>query len=106
MSEIHWPILKTMKHTLTLLTALLLAPLTALHAADATKPNIIVILSDDMGYSDIGCYGSEISTPSLEGAGGQMAGVGRPRRRAALAAQTSRQIENNWAMFRQSTTVA
>lgn len=30
------------------------------------KPNIIVILSDDMGFSDIGCYGSEISTPELD----------------------------------------
>jgi len=31
----------------------------------ADKPNIIYIMSDDMGYSDIGCYGSEISTPHL-----------------------------------------
>ncbi len=30
------------------------------------KPNIIVIMLDDMGYSDIGCFGSEIKTPNLD----------------------------------------
>lgn len=35
-------------------------------AHTAERPNIIVILSDDMGYSDIGCYGSEIDTPALD----------------------------------------
>jgi len=29
------------------------------------KPNIIVIMADDMGYSDLGCYGGEIPTPHL-----------------------------------------
>ena len=35
------------------------------HASGA-KPNIILILADDMGFSDIGCFGSEVSTPNLD----------------------------------------
>src|SRR5215212_3476013 len=35
-------------------------------AVGADRPNIIVIVADDMGYSDLGCYGSEIATPNLD----------------------------------------
>ncbi len=34
--------------------------------ADSSKPNILLIMADDMGYSDAGCYGGDIDTPNLD----------------------------------------
>jgi arylsulfatase len=71
------------------LAMLLAVPI--LHAAER-PPNVLVILADDLGYSDLGCYGSEIATPNLDSlaAGGlrftQMYNTGRcwPSRAALL----------------------
>ena len=47
-----------------LLAAVLLVASSTAVAAD--KPNVVIILSDDMGFSDLGCYGGEIRTPNLD----------------------------------------
>jgi arylsulfatase A-like enzyme len=48
--------------------AILLLPLItqAQPAASPPKPNILIILADDMGFSDAGCYGGEIATPNID----------------------------------------
>ncbi len=44
-----------------------LACLSGLGAAEPVRPNVLLILADDLGYSDLGCYGGEIATPNLDG---------------------------------------
>ena len=66
---------------LPLLTALLLAPLATIHAADARRPNVILFLIDDQDKASIGAYGGKTFTPNLD----RMAAEGMKFSRAYVA---------------------
>ena len=71
--------------------------------SSAERPNVVVILADDMGYSDLGCYGGEIETPNLDAlaAGGlrftQFYNTGRcwPTRAALLTGYYPQQVHRD-----------
>lgn len=49
-----------------MLVGLILSACGTLAASAAEKPNIVVVLIDDMGFSDLGCYGGEVPTPNID----------------------------------------
>ncbi len=68
------------------------------------RPNIILIMADDMGFSDVGCYGSEIQTPNIDGLArdgrkfSQFYNAGRccPSRASLLTGKYSHNVDMGW----------
>jgi arylsulfatase len=77
-------------------------------ASTPSRPNIVIVLADDMGFSDIGCFGSEISTPNIDAlaAGGLRfncfynAGRCCPSRASLLTGQYPHQAGMGWMTSR------
>ena len=55
------------------------------------KPNILLILADDMGFSNIGCFGSEIRTPTLDA----LAAAGLRTRRCTTPLDAARRVRHS-----------
>lgn len=89
----------------TLLTSLFISNITVAVQAQADKqPNIVLIMCDDMGFSDLGCYGSEIHTPNIDSLAmngirfSQFKNTGRscPSRAALLTGRYQHEVGMGW----------
>jgi arylsulfatase A-like enzyme len=98
-----------MTRTAVLLAAALMPTLSAPAAEPARRPNVIVILTDDMGYADLGCYGSpDIRTPHIDGlakAGVRFTDfysngpVCTPTRAGLMTGRWQQRVGLEWAIF-------
>jgi arylsulfatase len=58
--------MRTVRSIICLLAATLVAPTIAFAQGAPRRPNIVIILGDDLGFADMGMFGSEIKTPNLD----------------------------------------
>ncbi|MCF7669639.1 MAG: arylsulfatase [Verrucomicrobia bacterium] len=67
MSDIN-PIIRRCLNTMVVSLSCLLIAVPASHsnAESPPRPNIVIIMADDMGFSDVGCFGGEIRTPNID----------------------------------------
>lgn len=61
-----WAFMITSMFRTLLLLCVVAGTMTPLTSSAADRPNVVIILADDLGYSDLGCYGGEIQTPHLD----------------------------------------
>ena len=55
-----------LKRLISLSLLLLFASCNQININNNLKKNVLIILADDLGYTDLGCYGSEIETPNID----------------------------------------
>ncbi|QGY47554.1 sulfatase-like hydrolase/transferase [Maribellus comscasis] len=71
------------------------------YSASNEKPNILIILADDLGYSDLGCYRGKIQTPNIDGLAAN--GVSLTRFRREIGKQPNMSDNGSyaeWVSFR------
>lgn len=66
LSDMGVPRREVIQRWLGLLVAVLCLAAGSVSAAEGKRPNVLIIVADDLGYSDLGCYGGEIETPQLD----------------------------------------
>src|SRR5436190_8065841 len=92
-----------------LLAAILAGPLPVEAAETGRQPNVVIVLTDDMGWADLGCYGSkDIRTPNVDKLASQgvrlthfysNGPVCTPTRAALMTGRWQQRVGLEWAIF-------